>query len=160
MSQTVHPAPVRKSILVRATPDRAFAVFTASMGRWWIKTHSIGASPQQDVIIEPVVGGRWFERGEDGSEAQWGHVLAWEPPSRLVLAWQLDARWRFDPALVTELEVRFEAEGTAATRVLLEHRNLERMGETAEAARQALDSPGGWSGLLDKFAVSAGAAEG
>ena len=103
--------------------------------------------------MEPRVGGRWFERGEDGSECEWGRVLAWEPPARLVLAWQVDAQWRFDPDFITEVEVRFIPEGDA-TRVELEHRNIERFGAQAEATRSALDSPDGWSGLLERFAAS------
>ncbi|MDF2809974.1 MAG: hypothetical protein K0S56_1005 [Microvirga sp.] len=150
---TVTPAPVRKSIIVKAEAVRAFEVFTAGMGRWWPGSHSIGSSPMKAAVIEPRVGGRWFERGEDGSECDWGRVLAWEPPSRVVLAWQIDAAWRFDPTLVTEVEVRFIPEGNA-TRVELEHRDIERFGDQAEAARGALDSPGGWSGLLERFAAA------
>ena len=151
------PAPVRKSVVVKAPPARAFEVFTAGMGRWWPASHSIGASSLREVGMEPRAGGRWFERGEDGSECDWGRVLAWEPPTRLLLAWQIDAAWRHDPALVTEVEIRFAPEGEGTTRVELEHRDIERFGTGAEATRAALDSPGGWSGLLDAFAASAGA---
>lgn len=154
--QAIQPAPVRKTIHVRTTPDRAFDVFTRNMTRWWPRTHSIAASPLAEVVVEPQVGGRWFERGEDGSECDWGRVLAWEPPGRLMLAWQIDPQWRFNPDLVTEVELRFTADGEG-TRVELEHRNLERMGEHAEAARAAYDSENGWSGLLDGFAAAADA---
>jgi uncharacterized protein YndB with AHSA1/START domain len=153
MTATLRPAPVRKSIAVKAAPERAFAVFTANMGRWWPRTHSINGSPMKDVIIEPRTGGRWYELGEDGSHCEWGKVLAWEPPRRLLLAWQINGAWKYDAALVTEVEVRFIPEG-GGTLVELEHRHLERMGAAAEAARTAIDSPGGWSGLLDAFAQS------
>jgi len=150
--------PVTRSVSVAATPARAFEVFTTAIGRWWLPTHSILASksPQAAVTIEPRVGGRWYERGEDGSESDWGHVLAWEPPRRLVLAWQLDAQWEFDPALVTEVEVRFDAEPGGGTKVTLEHRCLERYGAGAETARSGLASEGGWSGLLERFRQRAG----
>jgi uncharacterized protein YndB with AHSA1/START domain len=128
------PAPVRKSMLVPAPPDKAFEVFTRGMGRWWSKEHSINTSPMVDVVIEPRAGGRWYERGEDGSECQWGHVIAWEAPKRLVLAWQLNGDWKFDASLITEVEIRFTAEG-GATRVELEHRDLEKFGEKAETIR-------------------------
>jgi uncharacterized protein YndB with AHSA1/START domain len=152
MNVMISPAPVRKTIQVKASQERAFEVFTAGMGRWWVKGHSINTSPQQDVIVEPREGGRWYERGKDGSECQWGHVIEWDPPRRLLLAWQIGADWRFDPALVTELEVRFTPEGPNATRVDLEHRNLDRFGEKAAETRASLDGAGGWTGLLKAFA--------
>lgn len=155
MAQLIAPAPVRKSVRVGTRPAQAFEVFTAAMGRWWLPSHSINSSPLKDVVIERRVGGRWYERGEDGSECNWGRVLVWEPPTRLVLAWQLDGRWRFNADLVTEVEVRFIADGERATRVELEHRNIERFGDQAEAVRKALDSPEGWQGLLARFASAA-----
>ena len=153
VSTPAYVEPVVRSVRVAASPAGAFEVFTSNIGRWWIPTHSILASksPQASVTIEPRVGGRWFERGEDGSECDWGHVMVWEPPRRLVLAWQLDAQWDFDPALVTEVEVRFDAEPSGGTTVTLEHRCLERYGAGAESARTGLASEGGWSGLLERF---------
>ncbi len=106
-----------------------------------------------EVVIEPRVGGRWFERGENGSECDWGKVLVWEPPLRLVLGWQLNADFKYDPKVVTEVEVRFIADGVNATRVELEHRNLERFGEKGEVLRQKVGSPGGWPLLLERFAA-------
>jgi uncharacterized protein YndB with AHSA1/START domain len=150
--------PVRKVLRVNATPEIAFDVFTAGMSRWWAPSHSINPSksPLKQAIIEPGVGGRWYEKGEDGSECEWGRVLAWERPTRLVLAWQINAQWRFDPKFVTEVEVAFVAESATITRVELEHRDIERFGEAAETIRQAFDSPDGWSGLLAGFAKAAG----
>lgn len=94
---------VRKSVTVNAAPERAFKVFNERMGAWWPHQNSIGSAPIADVVIEPRIGGRWFERGEDGSESEWGKVLAWNPPSGLVLAWQINGEWAFDEALVTEV---------------------------------------------------------
>jgi uncharacterized protein YndB with AHSA1/START domain len=122
------------------------------MSRWWPATHSINASPLKQAIIEPRAGGRWYERREDGTECQWGKVLVWEPPTRLVLAWKIGAAWKYDPAFLTEVEVRFIAEGPAATRVELEHRGLESYGAAAAKLRGAFDSPGGWSGLWSAMA--------
>lgn len=152
---TVYVEPVRKTIRVQATPARAFEVFTAGMSRWWMPTHSISPTkaPIAEVVIEPRVGGRWYERGVDGSECDWGRVLLWEPPGRLVLAWQINAQWKYDPTLLTEVEVRFEA-ASGATEVRLEHRRLERLGDAAAAARARFDSPGGWSGLLERYATA------
>jgi uncharacterized protein YndB with AHSA1/START domain len=147
---------VKHTLSVDAPLERAFAVFTEGFGRWWPATHHIGKSELVDAVIEPRSGGRWYERNADGSECDWGHVIAWEPPRRVLLAWQLDAEWRYDPELITEVEVRFEADG-ARTRVTFEHRHLERMGERAEEVRRAVDSPEGWHGILARYAEAAGA---
>jgi uncharacterized protein YndB with AHSA1/START domain len=155
MNQTIAPAPVRKSVRVNAPPRRAFEVFTAGIGRWWPKSHHIGASDLDTHVIEPKTGGRWFERGVDGIECEIGKVLVWEPPSRLVLSWQLTPDWKYDAHLITEVEVRFSPDGADATRVELEHRNLERFGPRAEALRQQIDSPDGWGALLQLFAQAA-----
>ncbi len=156
MNLQITPAPVRKTITVKAPPARAFEVFTARMIRWWRPDHHIGKSPMQDVVLEPRVGGRWYEVGEDGSVCEWGKVLAWDPPRRLILAWQLNHDWQYDPDFVTELEVRFAAEGDG-TRVDLEHRNLERFGDHVAGVRRALDAPGGWMGALEAFAADVAA---
>ena len=157
MNRLVNPAPVRKNVLVRAPAQRAFEVFTAGVGRWWPKSHHIGASEMLTQVIEPRVGGRWFERGVDGVECDIGHVLVWDPPGRLVLAWQLNAEWKFDRALVTEVEVRFIETEPRLTRVELEHRHLERLREHAAKLREAIDSPGGWGALLDLYSKAASA---
>ena len=155
INKTIVPAPVRKSVRVGAQPQRAFKIFTDGMGRWWPKSHHIGAADLDALVIEPKAGGRWYERGVDGSECDVGRVLVWEPPARLVLAWQLTADFKFDAGLITEVEVRFIAEGANATRVELEHRNLERYGERAGGFRTTIDSPEGWSGLLQLFKQTA-----
>lgn len=154
MSTQIRPAPVCKSIFVDASPETAFEVFTAGIGRWWPKTHKTSPADLDRPVIEPRSGGRWYELGVDGSECEIGKVAAWEPPSRLLLIWQLTAEFKFDPDLVTEVEVNFTPEGSG-TRVNLEHRNLERLGETAEGFRQSIDSPGGWGGLLALYAEEA-----
>lgn len=152
---TIKPAPVRRTLVVKASPERAFEVFTAGFGRWWPASHTVSASGLKTAVIEPHAGGRWYEIGQDGTETQWGRVLTWEPPSRLVLAWQISAEYRFNPDLVTEVEVRFTPEGDGATRVDFEHRHLERLGERAEALREQFESPNGWGMLLGLFAKAA-----
>ena len=156
MSAAIKPAPVRKSVQVAATPEHAFEVFTAGFDRWWPRSHSIGASPLKTAVIEPRQGGRWYGRLENGVEAEWGDVLVWDPPRRLVLAWRIGVDWAHHPELLTEVEVTFTPVG-AATRVDLEHRHLERMGEGAEGARATFDSENGWGGLLRLFADAAAA---
>ena len=78
-------------------------------------------------------------------------VLAWEPPSRLLLAWQIDAQFRFDADLITAVEVRFIAEDIGATRIELEHRHLERFGDRAEAMRERVGGDNGWTRILASF---------
>ena len=144
---------VRKSVVVQAPQERAFSVFTAGMTSWWpIESHSIGTKPMANAVIEPHAGGRWFERSADGTECDWGRVLAWEPPSRVVLAWQISADWQADPSIHTEIEVRFTAEDERRTRVELEHRGLGAFGERAEQMRAVFGSDDGWNGLLARFA--------
>ncbi len=146
--------PIRKTTLVKATPARAFEAFTARMGRWWNPSFSINPTraPIKDVVMEPRAGGRWYERGADGTECDWGRVLVWEPPARLVVSWQINAQFKFDPALHTEIEVRFDAKGAGLTEVTLEHRLLERLGERAGETRDRLS--GGWGGLLERYAAA------
>jgi uncharacterized protein YndB with AHSA1/START domain len=149
---------LRKIVSVNAPPDVAWRVFTEQMGTWWpLATHKIGKAKAVDAVIEPRVGGRWYERGDDGSTCDWGRVLAWEPASRLVLSWEISADWQHDSTLKTEVEVRFIAEGKDGTRVELEHRHLDRYGARRDEMRGVFDSEGGWSGLLASFARAASA---
>jgi uncharacterized protein YndB with AHSA1/START domain len=147
---------VEHTLTVDAPIERAFAVFTDGFGRWWPATHHIGKTDLVDAVMEPRSGGRWYERNADGSECDWGYVIAWEPPRRVLLAWQLGADWRYDAELITEVEVRFEADGER-TQVTLEHRHLERMGERAEEVRRAIDSPEGWRGILARYGAAVAA---
>jgi uncharacterized protein YndB with AHSA1/START domain len=148
---TIKPAAIAKTFTVRATPEKAFAVFTDGFDRWWPKSHSIGASPLKKAVIEPGVGGRWYGLHEDGSEGLWGDVLAWEPPGRLVLAWRIGPEWTYDPSLLTEVEVRFIAVGDGETRVEFEHRDLERFGDSEAANRARVSMDGGWGTILESF---------
>ena len=136
---------VRRQITVSASQERAFEVFTARLGTWWPKEYSIGQSPMVDFVLEPKVGGRWYELGEDGKQCDTGRVTAFEPPARVTLAWHLNGQWQFDPdpAHASEVEVRFIAETPARTRVELEHRGFERHGADAAAVLRA-SSQTGW----------------
>ena len=153
VAQRIAPAAIRKTIDVKAPVDKAFAVFAARMGAWWHKEHSIAqGTTQVDVVIEPRAGGRWYEKGADGSEHPWGRVIAYEPPRRLVLAWQLTREFVYDPDFETTVEVTFE-ETADGTRVQFEHRDLERMGADAVETLEGMD--GGWGFLLDLFQAKA-----
>lgn len=147
---------VSRTITVACPRELAFRVFTERMAAWWpLATHHIGAAPAATVVIEPRLGGRWFERGTDGSECPWGRVLAWEPPTRLALAWQISADWAYDAALETTIEVRFEALDAATTQVHLEHRGLEAYGARTAEMVAIFESAGAWTGMLEAFAGAA-----
>ena len=100
-------APITCTVQVKALPAQAFKLFSQRMSDWWPKGKTIGSKPAVAVTIEPIPGGKWIERDEDGVETQWGKVLVWEPPGRLVLGWQLNSEFKFDPNLVTEVELTF-----------------------------------------------------
>lgn len=144
--------PVRREVVVAASQEKAFDVFVRRMGSWWNPANSIGEEDLADVVIEPRTGGQWLEVGTGGTTCAWGRVLAWEPPDRVVLTWQLDTQWEFAADLETEVEVRFVALDEGSTRVELEHRNLEAFGEDASQMRGIFDSEGGWAGLLARYA--------
>lgn len=144
---------INKTATVRAPQEVAWRVFTEGMGTWWpLATHKLGKARAVDAVIEPHVGGRWFERGDDGATCDWGRVVVWEPPSRLVLTWGVTADWAWDPDLKTEVEVRFIAIGTS-TRVDLEHRGLEHYGARAAEIVALFESPGGWTGIMELFSA-------
>lgn len=153
------PNSIRKVVDVEAPQQIAWQVFTEQMGTWWpLAMYKIGKSNAVDAIIEPRVGGRWYERGEDGSTCEWGRVLVWQPHSRLVLSWDITADWQYDPDLHTEIEVQFLAQGEVRTRVEFEHRRLDRYGDRRDEMRTIFDKTGDWGLLLAAFAQSAASA--
>ena len=153
---------VAKSIVVEVPRVQAFEFFIRQEAWWPVQTHHLAEPPGETVILEPFVGGRWFERGHDGQEYDWGAVLVWEPPRRIVVTWQIGAGWVHepDPTKASEIEVRFLAESQHRTRIEFEHRHLERYGEQAERMRSVLDGPSGAAGVLQAYAARLGEAQG
>lgn len=153
MSRKIQIAPVRKSIVVTASPEHAFHVFTAKIDNWWPRGHSLGESALRESNIEPFVGGRWYSTHEDGEERTIGHILEWEPPARFVVTWEINANWGSEPrqSFASEVEVNFIAEDDGRTRVELEHRHFERMGDEA-GNKMRDDVKDGWPGLLELYA--------
>jgi len=160
LTLTVTIAPVRKSVVVKVDAARAFEVCTRGFDRWWPKklpadpraTQRTGASSAvKESLIEPFAGGRWYTRCEDGYEVTIGHVLVWEPGRRLVLSWEFDAQWQPDAGAASEVEVNFIAEGPDTTRVALEHRSFERLGQ-AGGDKMRRDVEGGWPARLEMYA--------
>lgn len=133
---------VRKTVTVECTVEEAFRVFTAGATSWWpVATHSIHGDKVKDVVFEEREGGTVYEVSEDGETAKWATVLTWEPPGRLVLAWEVNPA---SPG--TEVEVRFADVG-GRTRVELEHRGW---GSEQDEERSAYDS--GWDFVLGRYA--------
>ncbi|CAN5406924.1 SRPBCC family protein [soil metagenome] len=134
---------IKKELLVAASQATAFKVFTEKMDLWWPRTHHIGKTPMTGMVVEPQQQGRWYTRHEDDSEAEIGYVMQWQPNAVLVLAWQINGDFEFDPALVTEVELNFIPEGPQTTRVKFEHKNLGRLGGSKA---ESMDE--GWGMIL------------
>jgi len=145
---------VRADVVVEVPVERAFDTFTSEMPSWWDPDHHLLEAQLAEMVIEPRVGGHIFDRGIDGSECHWARVLAYEPPARIVFSWDITPQWELesDPDRASEVEVRFIPEGPERTRVELEHRNLDRHGPGWEGMRDAVGSPGGWPGGLERYA--------
>jgi uncharacterized protein YndB with AHSA1/START domain len=148
MTGTIEPVVV--AVEVGRGVEEAFGVFTNEIASWWpVTDHSVEADRVEAVVLEGRVGGRLYERWRDGRESDWGRVLAWEPPSRLVLSWSPNP----ERSATTEVEVRFTALEADHTRVELEHRGWERLGDLAAEIRGNYRE--GWPGVLDSFATAA-----
>jgi DNA-binding transcriptional ArsR family regulator/uncharacterized protein YndB with AHSA1/START domain len=142
---------VRKSITVNAPVAQAFEVFTAQIDTWWPRaTHSVYGDEVVEVALEPSGGGLVCERTADGREAEWGRIVEWEPPSRVVFDWYPG----YGPEVATRLEVRFSAERDGTTRVDLEHRGWEVFGERAAEQHRSYDT--GWVAVLRPFVARIG----
>ena len=152
-TETVH-ASVRSSVEVGAPIARAFRVFTDEIATWWDPTHHVLDGELAEMVFEPFVGGNVYDRGVDGSQCRWARVLAYEPPRRIVISWDINLQWKLetDHGRTSEVEVRFTECGPDRTLVELEHRNLERHGEGWEQMRSAVASPGGWPAGMRAFA--------
>jgi uncharacterized protein YndB with AHSA1/START domain len=144
--------PIQRSVTVNRSVEDAFRVFTEGIASWWpLERHSIegmgsdGARVPQAAVIEPREGGRMYEVMTTGEEGYWGTVTAWEPPHRLVISWKVNP----EAAAPTEIEVRFSADGDG-TRVALEHRGWERLGDRGSESRASYHE--GWGHVLGRFA--------
>ena len=154
MTMQTEDTTIRSEIAVDAPAERAFRVFTERFDR--IKPHDHNLLPVaiEECVFEPRAGGRIYDRGVDGSECQWGRVLAYEPPERIVFSWDINAQWQIETDLerTSEVEVRFVAESQDRTLVVLEHRYLDRHGSGWEAIREGVRGDQGWPLYLQRFA--------
>jgi len=143
MSTTFERPPVRQSVLVRSTREHTFETFVGAMGAWWpVNPFSAGQDRVRDVIVERLAGGRVYETWADGTQIDWGMVLAWEPPERFRMTWAI-------VSALTEVELTFAALGPSLTRVSVVHSGWEKLSDEELAADCAL--PGGYlNGSFDK----------
>jgi uncharacterized protein YndB with AHSA1/START domain len=160
MSDTSTIPAISGTTTVGVPIEKAFRVFTGSFNTWWPREFHIGRVEMAEAILEPHEGGRWYERGVDGSECDWGRVLAWDPPHRLVVTWQINGEWRYDPDPLhaSEIEVRFTVDGPERTKVELEHRLLDRL-VGGQAIHDGIGQGGGWTSNLERFAKAAASEE-
>ena len=149
-----------KAVTVHAPIAVAFDVFTTRFDTWWPRSHHIAETDMAEARIEPEVGGRWYEVGVDGSECEWGRVLAYDPPNHVAWSWHLTRGFTYDPdpERASRVDVRFTAISASETRVELTHSQLDRHGASWEEVRDGVGGEGGWPGLLDIFAAAANAA--
>lgn len=154
MTIQAEPTAIHTQIVVQAPIERAFRVFTEDFDRIKPREHNMLGVEIAETVFEPRAGGRVFDRDVDGGEFAWARVLAFEPPDRVVISWDLNPQFQIesDPAKTSEVEVRFIAEGPERTRVELEHRHLDRHGEGWPSIRDAVDGEGGWPLYLRRYA--------
>lgn len=149
--------PIVRSVTVPVDPGHAFDVFTGAMAQWWPPEYTWSDAALEWIGLEPRVGGPCFERGPEGFRCDWGRVLLWQPPRRLVFTWQIGPTRvpQPDPERASEVEVGFHAVD-GGTRVELEHRHVARHGEGADAYRAAMAAPEGWQRILERYAALLG----
>ena len=141
--------PLRFTFDVDCPQAHAFETWTARIGTWWPKRHSVTSDPALEVVLEPRLGGRIYERTPEGAEHDWGEITVWEPPSRFGYLWHL----RRDRADATDVEIRFVARDSATTTVEIEHRSWERLGAEGQSWRDR--NRGGWESLLPHYVEAA-----
>jgi len=153
MTATEPIPPIAGTVTVGVPMEQAFGLFTGEFTAWWPHQYHIGQADVAEVILEPHEGGRWYERGVDGSECDWGRVLVWGPPHRLVFTWQINGSWQFDPdpEHASEIEVLFTEEGPGQTTVAVEHRHFDRL-IGGQGVYEAIRGGGGWPLLLQGYA--------
>jgi uncharacterized protein YndB with AHSA1/START domain len=141
-------APIKKELLVEASQETAFKVFTEKINLWWPTTHHVGSCPMTELVLEPWVNGRWYSKHEDNSEANVGHILVWDPYGLLVLNWQVNGNFQYDTSITSEVAIQFIPEGPKKTKVKFEHRDLDRLG----GGEKVIDSMNeGWGMILNLY---------
>lgn len=145
--ELINLSEINKEVLVEASQQTAFKVFTERMDLWWPRTHHIGKTDLAEIVLEPFVNGRWYAKHVDGSRSDNGYVISYNPYGLLILAWQINGDFECDPDLVTEVVVEFIVEGPKTTRVKLAHKDLQKLGNDKAVAGMNT----GWGMILELF---------
>lgn len=158
IQQDVGAYRITSRMWVPAPAEHAFSIFALRLTDWWVKEYTwSGPDSLVDIGFEPGEDGMAYEIGPHGFRADWGRVLIWAPPHRLMFTWQIgpDRAPVPDPEQATEVEVLFRPERRDRTRVEVEHRHFDRHGRDAEGYRQALTA--GWQELLSRYRAAVAA---
>jgi len=153
MNETKTKNEVQVEITVNASAEKAFRVFTERCNDWWPPDYKLGESERINIVMEPRVGGRWYELGSNGIECDWGKVQVWEPPYHLVVSWQIGVGFvpNQDPEKASRVDVRFIEDRPNKTRIRLIHSRFEKHGKGWEQMRDSIAGDAGWPGLLKNF---------
>jgi uncharacterized protein YndB with AHSA1/START domain len=145
---------IHESVSVGVPQEKAFYAFAQQMTSWWPKRYTWSGTELNHIVLEPEAGARWYEVSESGKEEpDWGRLLVWEPPSRIVLSWMIspDRSTETDPSHASEVEAKFSADGEAQTRVEVIHRGFRNHGEGWESYREGMAGDEGWPAILQAF---------
>lgn len=162
MTTTTGTTSVELEIAVDVPAEHAFATFHTRFDAIKPHEHNLLDVDVAETVFEPHVGGHVYDRGVDGSVCRWARVLAFDPPRRLVISWDIDPRWGLetDPARCSEVEVTFTPDGPGRTTVRLEHRHLDRHGDGWQHERDQVAADGGWPLYLERFRAALAGHEG
>jgi uncharacterized protein YndB with AHSA1/START domain len=157
MTTQAEDTSIKTDVVVDAPRERAFRVFTERFDQIKPREHNMLQVDIAESVLESRSGGRVYDRGVDGSECQWGRVLAYEPPARIVFTWDISPHWQIETDLnrASEVEVRFSEETPGRTRVTLEHRHLDRHGDGWQGLREGVAGDQGWPLYLTRYAEQA-----
>ncbi len=120
---------------------------------WWPRGHTMSGDTDVQIVFEPHVGGRIFERTLSGVEHDWGEVLTWDPPGRLRYLWHVF----FDRSEATTVQVDFAPIGETETAVTITQTGFEILGAAGEERRRRTHSA--WASLTEQYQIACGTAD-
>lgn len=137
VDQTVRIDELTATTTVPLELDAAFEFFTAGLGSWWPREYTwSGPRLVEEIGMEEREGGMLYERGPYGFRVDFGRIVVWSPPRRLLFTWQIgaDRTPQPDPDQASEVDVTF-GQVNDETLVTVTHGLWERHGSDAQAYR-------------------------